>query len=299
MRALRGELEACDRDTLVGRARALGVTRPEVLTRPELVDEIVAATVTDERERRLARGLFGRARDLVARVVEKGLNLPEAANRLRTLAPPMSSWRRAPPPLATVGLAEVYLGQGLDEAARKVLDEVLAREPDHAYARALRDRCRGVGGAPPGPAPARPAARAEGGPLVSASEASTASDLERPPADPPRPRQPGPAVPVRDEVHATEHDGRVSVRWSVRPRSLARARLARPDGCVVLRLVRVEPSWQEPARRAEDVPIDALAGAREVRPLGGGATLCAAVGWRAAEAFEPWACSQPVPALTP
>ena len=49
-----------------------------------------------------ARGLFGRARDLLASVVERGLNLPDAAERIRTLGrrlPPLRAARprRSPP----------------------------------------------------------------------------------------------------------------------------------------------------------------------------------------------------------
>lgn len=78
----RNELEALDRESLVTRARNLGVERAEVLTRLEIIDEILSSSIPDEQERRVARGLLGRARDLVARVVEKGLNLPDAALRL-------------------------------------------------------------------------------------------------------------------------------------------------------------------------------------------------------------------------
>ena len=92
----RNELEALDRESLVTRARNLGVERAEVLTRLEIIDEILSSSIPDEQERRVARGLLGRARDLVARVVEKGLNLPDAALRLRTMAPPAAAWRRGP-----------------------------------------------------------------------------------------------------------------------------------------------------------------------------------------------------------
>jgi hypothetical protein len=132
------DLDATSRTELIARAEALGIEKADVLTRDELIDEIVKRTVADPIERRLARGLLGVARDLVARVVERGLHLPDAAALIRglqhvTLTP-------VTPPIATVTLAEIYAGQGHRSRALAVLDEVLAKEPEHAAARALREK---------------------------------------------------------------------------------------------------------------------------------------------------------------
>src|SRR3954449_61523 len=82
----RGELEGLDRESLVIRAQAAGIRRARILTRPELIDELLRLDPeTDEAQLRRSRGFFGRARDLVARVVERGLHLPDAAERIRTL----------------------------------------------------------------------------------------------------------------------------------------------------------------------------------------------------------------------
>ena len=82
------DLEGLARSDLIERAEALGVDKASLLTRAELADEIVRRTVDDPIERRIARGLLGVARDLVARVVERGLHLPEAAALIRgTRAP--------------------------------------------------------------------------------------------------------------------------------------------------------------------------------------------------------------------
>ena len=133
------ELEGCSRTELIARAESIGVDNAKVLTRAELIDEILRRSVSDPLERRLARGLLGVARDLVARVVERGLHLPDAAAVIRgnRTKPIMSDER---PPIATVTLAEIYAGQGHRERALQVLDQVLSHEPEHAAARALRDR---------------------------------------------------------------------------------------------------------------------------------------------------------------
>src|SRR3954468_4233249 len=79
----RQELERLTREQLITEAERLGIPRPRVLTQPELIDEIIGRTTKSERERVKARGWLGRARDLLAAVVERGLHLPEAARVLR------------------------------------------------------------------------------------------------------------------------------------------------------------------------------------------------------------------------
>src|ERR1700727_2016129 len=76
----RTELERLDRDSLISRAEASGVVRARILTRPELIYELIQRS-TQPGEVVRARGLFGRARDLLARVIERGLHLPDAAER--------------------------------------------------------------------------------------------------------------------------------------------------------------------------------------------------------------------------
>jgi hypothetical protein len=134
----RQDLERMTREQLIAQAEKLGVTRPRVLTQPELIDEIIGRTTKNERERAKARGWLGRARDLLARVVERGLHLPEAARVLRK--DDDKGWPTPPPPLPTVTLAEIYAAQGHLERALAVLDEVIAREPEHREARAMRAR---------------------------------------------------------------------------------------------------------------------------------------------------------------
>src|SRR4051812_25814142 len=132
------DLDNLSRSDLIAKAEALSVDKASLLTRAELIDEIVRRSVEDPIERRIARGLLGLARDLVASVVERGLHLPEAAALIRGTAGP--SWVPPKAPIATVTLAEIYAAQGHRGRALEVLDEVLETESDHAVARTLRDR---------------------------------------------------------------------------------------------------------------------------------------------------------------
>ena len=142
----RGELEDLDRESLVVRAQAAGIRRARILTRPELIDELLRLDPNaDAAQLKKSRGFFGRARDLVARVVERGLHLPDAADRIRTMAlgttiPTTAAPRTEPQAMPTVTLAEIYAAQGHRQRAIETLRRVLEREPDHAAAQALLAR---------------------------------------------------------------------------------------------------------------------------------------------------------------
>src|SRR3954469_21296376 len=147
------DLERLSREQLILKARVLGVERAELMTRVEMRDEIVRRSephiAQQKRGRgflggcpgfaRRASGFLGVARDLVASVVEAGLNLPDAAALIRGDSNRETHWK-GPPPVATVTLAEIYAAQGHLDRALRMLDEVLAKEPDHDPARALRTR---------------------------------------------------------------------------------------------------------------------------------------------------------------
>ena len=191
------ELEKLSREELITHASHLGVPRPRVLTQPELMDEIITRTAKSEREKAKARGWLGRARDLLAQVVEKGLHLPEAARVLRS-GQDDRAWPTPPPPLPTVTLAEIYAAQGHLERAIAVLDEVLTREPEHAEAHGLRSRfveqsrARQRRG---------PDVRVESAPPVAfavSAPAPTKPEAPKPPA--PAPELP-PQQPAQPEIH--------------------------------------------------------------------------------------------------
>ncbi len=136
----RAELERLDRESLVQRAQAAGIKRARVLTRPELVDELLRLDPQlDASTLKKSRGFFGRARDLLTRVVERGLHLPDAADRLRAMALGTTTQVPRPEPQAvpTVTLAEIYAAQGHRQRAIETLQRVLEAEPDHTAARNL------------------------------------------------------------------------------------------------------------------------------------------------------------------
>lgn len=135
----RHKLDGLTREELVALASELGIVRPRSLTAPELIDEIVLRTASNERDKARSRGWLGRARSLLASVIERGLHLPDVAKALRA-TPSSKPWPSAPTPLATMTLAEIYAAQGHLEKALQVLDEILIREPEHADARSLRQR---------------------------------------------------------------------------------------------------------------------------------------------------------------
>jgi hypothetical protein len=108
------------------------------MTRVELADELVRRMEPDPLEQKRARGWLGVARDLVASVVESGLNLPDAAALIRGERAELDL--KSPEPVATVTLAEIYAAQGHVQRALAMLDEVLANEPDHEAAQRLRER---------------------------------------------------------------------------------------------------------------------------------------------------------------
>jgi hypothetical protein len=288
----RTELERLDRDALIARAEAAGITRARILTRPELVDELLLRSIADPAARQRSRGLFGVARDLVARVVERGLHLPDAAERIRTLGAFGSGPRpSAPAALPTVTLAEIYAAQGHRGRAIETLEGVLAREADHAAARALLAQLRdSTYPVPPPRMPPEP--EEERAPAASASEETVA-----PPAAPQEPlgMLDDAPLPTRydvDECVAIPVDPRtLYVYWEVRDNTLAYMRAARAGGTLALRVIVVEPTWDGPRSSARDHAVDLILGDMFVRDLPPGCVVRAAIGWKQGEAFVPIAHS--------
>jgi len=155
----RAELERLDRTTLIAQAEALGVARANILTRPELMDELLVRTAKkDDRDLPRARGFFGRARDLVAKVIEKGLHLPDAADRLRQVSAVATqiAARVTPAVVPTVTLAEIYAAQGHRARAIDTLRRVLELEPDHRAAQSLLTNLEMAPSIPPAAPPPPP-----------------------------------------------------------------------------------------------------------------------------------------------
>ncbi len=317
----RAELERLDRDALIARAEQAGVARARILTRPELVDELLLRTTPDATDRRRARGFFGVARDLLARVVERGLNLPDAAETIRAIGTPVPGSRRsAPAALPTVTLAEIYAAQGHRDRAIETLEGVLSREPDHGAARALVAQLRDTSF--PVPAPRLPPEDDE---LVDDDplDASAADDTEHDdaPADGdregvavtlrpfpvPAPAAPAPSqaepshmlddapLPLRydvDECVAIPVDPRtLYVYWEIREATLGEVRALHSEGAVALRVVVVVPTWEGPRSSMQDHDVRSTLGEIFVRDLPAGCVARAAIGWKRGNAFLPIAHS--------
>ncbi|MBL9027030.1 MAG: DUF4912 domain-containing protein [Myxococcales bacterium] len=301
------DLEQLSREELIEKAEALGIARARTLTMAELVDELCLA---DERRtgERKPRGWFGRARDLLTSVIDRGLAMPEAPKRRAT----SRVGNAAPPPLPTVTLAEIYAAQGHLERAVSTLDEVLAKEPGHDEALRLRERFQAQlrktkpSTVPPAPQvipltpPSSPGADAadslavgknvEIGDGVAAAPASapeTPADATPPAADLAQHEEQTFDV---DEVVAVAVDPHtVYVYWEVRPKTFAAARGRAPDGALVVRVVAISAASSGPSTDTRDIRVDALFGELFVRGLPQGAQVRLSIGYATESGFEPFA----------
>ncbi|WP_394826442.1 DUF4912 domain-containing protein [Pendulispora albinea] len=295
----RVELERLDRENLISRAEDLGVVRANVLTRPELVDEILLRTArqaTDPASVARARGWFGRARDLLARVIERGLHLPDAAERVRALAPPVNRGRSAPTTVPTVTLAEIYAAQGHKEKALETLRRVLKEEPEHAAARALLNQLQKTD-LPPPPLPPEEEAEASANGVPQNGAPPAASDSDKRADDPEKPAapaepfgmlddQPLPPKYDVDECVAIPVDPRTMfVYWEVRDDTLAYLKRTHRDGQIALRVLIIEPTWDGPRTYVRDHVVNAQVGDYFIRDLPLGCVVRAGLGWREGDAF--------------
>lgn len=307
----RTELERMDREGLVLRAQAAGIRRARLLTRPELIDELLRLDpVIDEAQLSRTRGFFGRARDLLSRVVERGLHLPDAADRLRVaLGDPLP---HVPRPehqaVPTVTLAEIYAAQGHKQRALETLRRVLEAEPEHRAARSLLERLEAEDYVPP-PPPLPPEPDVEGPPrvdeLVDARGVEPRSLVEAQavahPAhatmeldEPPTLRRPSPTggessaeveLPRSECLAIPASDSAWFVWWRVA------AAQALPPGMFLVRAVILTPTWGGPELELRDVPCDVRAGEIALRDLPARAVVRVAIGCLEGEAFTPIAHS--------
>jgi hypothetical protein len=308
----RAELDRLDRDALIARAEAAGVARARILTRPELVDELLLRSSADPAAKRRSRGWFGVARDLLARAVERGLNLPDAAERIRTLGGHTALARRsAPAALPTVTLAEIYASQGHRRRAIETLEGVLSREPDHAVAGALLKQLEDTSyPVPPPKMPPEPLEEEERAPAASMSvdpddsnekDGTSPAPTERGLHVNEGPREPmhmldDAPLPTRydvDECVAITVDPRtLYLYWEVRETTLALVRRAHPGGSLALRILVIEPTWDGPRSSTRDQRVERLLGDFFSRHLPAGCIVRAAIGWMVGETFDPIAHSQ-------
>jgi hypothetical protein len=299
----RRDLEGLSREELVTRAESAGIVRARTLTIAELIDELLLATERKTGEKR-PRGWFGRARDLLTSVIDRGLAIPEAPKR----RPAPRIGNAAPPPLPTVTLAEIYAAQGHIERAISTLDEVIAREPQHDEAVRLRERfqtqLRKTKPSSPPPAqdvaaeatapPAKAAERVTVGQNVQVGEGVSvepiaASAAPAVPAAPPPPALEE-VVFDADEIVAVAVDPTtVYAYWEVRPRTFAAARGRVESGALVVRVVAVSATAAGPMTETRDIRVDALFGELFVRALPSNAQVRLSIGYKSASGFEPFA----------
>lgn len=314
----RAELEGLDRESLVVKAQEAGIRRARILTRPELIDELLRLDPkADKATLERSRGFFGVARDLLARVVERGLHLPDAADRIREIGgPPMSVPRAEPQAVPTVTLAEIYAAQGHPKRAVETLEKVLEREPDHAAARALLARLTDSEYVPPAPplppepeveevaAAPEPDEAAEVEADVDALESAPTNDLAGmlgsvaddadtialvgSPEDAVTIAIPG--LRTGDSAAVTNVLTPECVVLPTGPRSAFvwwRAGLLREGAPFVVRVLVVTPSWDGPRSEARDVEIDPGTSELALEDLPERAVVRAAIGWGAGDAFVP------------
>ncbi len=314
------ELERLNREQLILKARVLGVERPELMTRVEMRDEIVRRSEPDLVQQKRARGFLGVARDLVASVVEAGLNLPDAAAIIRGEGVREGDWK-GPPPVATVTLAEIYAAQGHLERALRMLEEVLSKEPDHDPARALRDRLA-AGAEPPKPAPRRQrisfadppeSDRAREPEPESAREPAPAPEPSREPAPAPEPaREPEPAPePAPEPEPAREPEPEPApepapepqpqlvtlafanerqIYWEIPAHALRALELRFPQSRPIIRALSFRTRAGKVERRSQDfsVSLQTNVGSGVLTGLNAGAVVRAALGWEVNGRFVPF-----------
>lgn len=296
----RADLERLDRESLVLRAQAAGIKRARVLTRPELVDELLRLDAKPggaaERELKRSRGFFGLARDLLSRVVERGLHLPDAAERFRAaLVDPVPNVPRPEAQaIPTVTLAEIYAAQGHRERAIDTLKRVLEEEPDHLAARALLEKLEATDYVPPeAKLPPEPEVEAVAV-AEEAAEEEEEDDGEAAISTPPPPAPPAPLTPepvtsrvpspptasqplvvVRDRCLAIPCGQTHYVWWQLAPAS---RRLAE-ESFFFVRVVTILPGWDGPRVATKDIAADPYAGELLLRDLEPGGVVRVAIGF--------------------
>ena len=290
----RGQLEALDRESLVARATAAGIRRARVLTRPELIDELLRLDPNiDASALKKSRGFFGRARDLLSRVVERGLHLPDAAERLReALSTPLPEVPRPEPQaVPTVTLAEIYAAQGHKQRAIETLERVLEREPEHGTARALLEKLTDAAYVPPkDPLPPEPEYESPGAALQGEEEGERTAEKEVGEDDitldlaADELQSLAPTISRTPEcVAIPSTEGRAYVWWRVWSELL--------EGPFVVRVVILKPTWDGPVEEVRDFRLDPAAGELVVSDLPEPAVVRVAVGWMRGEELVPVAHS--------
>jgi hypothetical protein len=233
-------------------------------------------------------------------VVERGLHLPDAADRLRAaLGSPLPDVQRPEPQaVPTVTLAEIYAAQGHNQRAVDTLRRVLEAEPDHGGARALLLKLEAVdyvAPEPPLPPETDETAREEiGGNLVPSERPESenpetesagrerereeelvltgaASALDEPPTLP----QNRPEANAKDECVAIPLENDCSYVWW----RLSAATLRHlADRTFFVRTLILHPAWTGPEHELRDTACDPAAGELLLHRVPSGTVVRTAVG---------------------
>ena len=223
-----------------------------------------------------------------------GRTRPDAAAIIRGEGAREGDWK-GPPPVATVTLAEIYAAQGHLDRALRMLDEVLAKEPDHDAARSLRDRLAAGADLPKQPPPRRqrisfaepPEADLppESIPPESKPEPATPTPTPAPIRATPTPTpDPEPATPTPIHIAPAPYvltlalAGQRQVYWEVPPHTWDALRSRAPHGRAVLRVLSFRTRAGKVERRAHDVSPDAEVGSFVLPGLNADAVVRAALG---------------------
>lgn len=326
----RAELEKLDRESLVQRAQAAGLKRARVLTRPELIDELVRrGPQVEPSQLKRSRGFFGLARDLLSRVVERGLHLPDAAERFRQVLsePAPQVPRPEPQAIPTVTLAEIYAAQGHQQRAIDTLMRVLEAEPDHVAARALLEKLQGKDYVPPRePMPPEPEYEpppeddeeeideaaietprmlpreereeqvVDAAPARPAVQSPFIRRIAVPREEPPEEAsisQPEPltvALPAAEIAHLLE-DRCIAIGSYVWWQLSAASEKLAQESFFFVRVLTIVPTWDGPQVSARDLAADPKAGELVLRDLPANAVVRIAVGFMPEGEFVPVAHS--------
>jgi hypothetical protein len=241
-----------------------------------------------------ARGFFGRARDLLARIVEQGLHLPDAADRIRARA--AGDMRIGPDALPTVTLAEIYAAQGHHLRAIETLKSVLEREPDHEAARELLERLEREPPAAPASVIVLPDVEADERTVLRMADVAASREPGRAAADAvaqtrDSARESEPPPPSDDECVAVPARGG---GWFVHVH-LSDDRVRDEGDAIELRVMVVRPTWDGPMRELRACRLRDATSPVVVRAVPA-AVVRVAVGRLRSGRFEPLAHS---PALEP
>ena len=172
-----------------------------------------------------SRTFFGVAKNLLVRLVERGLNMPDAG---RAESRPRAESKTSA--LPTVTLAEIYLAQGHRERALETLRAVRVRAPADEQARSLYDRLQT--GEVHVPAPKLKPESADD--VVGAPQVAPQPDAEK----------------MGAECHAVKNiDHRTAVRWSLGAVEIPLH--AKP----ALQVVMIAAKWSGPETRHEIVSV--------------------------------------------